>query len=364
MENPLQFFTGMKDPRVERTRDHLLTDIIYITIAAVISGAESWYDIEAFGKAKYDWLKKFLNLPNGIPTHDTFNRFFASLDPDELAKCFLEWTRSVSCLTEGEVISIDGKTLRGSRDQGKKSIVHMVSAWAGSNNIVLAQKKVDNKSNEITAIPALLEVLELKGCIVTIDAMGCQKTIASAIVDKQADYILALKGNQGELHEDVKESFRFMKSNSMSEETDLGHGRIEKRVCSVINDLSMVYQKDQWKGLCSIIKIEAERYIKSTGETQRETRYYISSLQGDAQQSNRSIRDHWKIENSLHWILDVAFNEDQDRKRTGNAAQNFSVINRIALNLLKNETSTKQGIKGKRLKAGWSNEYLEAILKI
>ncbi len=364
MENPLHFFSGIKDPRVERTRDHLLTDIIYITIAAVISGAESWYDIEAFGKAKYDWLKKFLNLPNGIPTHDTFNRFFASLDPDELAKCFLEWTRSVSSLTEGEVISIDGKTLRGSRDQGKKSIVHMVSAWAGSNTMVLAQKKVDNKSNEITAIPALLEVLELKGCIVTIDAMGCQKTIASAIVDKQADYILALKGNQGELHEDVKESFRFMKSNSMSEETDLGHGRIEKRVCSVINDLSMVNQKDQWKGLCSIIKIEAERYIKSTGETQRETRYYISSLQGDAQQSNRSIRDHWKIENSLHWILDVAFKEDQDRKRTGNAAQNFSVINRIALNLLKNEISTKQGIKGKRLKAGWSNEYLEEILKI
>jgi len=194
--------------------------------------------------------------------------------------------------------------------------------------------------------------------------MGCQKTIASAIVDKQADYILALKGNQGELHEDVKESFRFMKSNSMSEETDLGHGRIEKRVCSVINDLSMIDQKDQWKGLRSIIKIEAERYIKSTGETECETRYYISSLQGDAQQCNRGIRDHWKIENSLHWILDVAFNEDQDRKRTGNAAQNFSVINRIALNLLKNETSTKQGIKGKRLKAGWSNEYLEAILKI
>lgn len=364
MENPLQFFAGIKDPRVERTKDHLLIDIMYITIAAVICGAESWYDIEAFGKVKYDWLKKFLKLPNGIPTHDTFNRFFAALDPDELAKCFLEWTQSVSRLTEGEVISIDGKTLRGSRDQGTKSIVHMVSAWAGSNNMVLTQKKVDAKSNEITAIPALLEVLTLTGCIVTIDAMGCQKTIASAIVDKQADYILALKGNQGELHEDVKESFRFMKSNSMSEETDLGHGRIEKRVCSVINDLSMIDQKDQWKGLRSIIKIEAERYIKSTGETECETRYYISSLQGDAQQCNRGIRDHWKIENSLHWILDVAFNEDQDRKRTGNAAQNFSVINRIALNLLKNETSTKQGIKGKRLKAGWSNEYLEAILKI
>lgn len=364
MENPLQFFAGMQDPRVERTKDHLLIDIIFITIASVICGAESWYDVEAFGEAKHEWLKKFLKLPNGIPTHDTFNRVFACLDSGELGQCFLNWTQSVSRLTEGEVISLDGKTLRGSRDKGSKSIVHMVSAWASVNNIVLGQQKVDSKSNEITAIPALLEVLALKGCIVTIDAMGCQKTIASAIVDKEADYILALKGNQGELHEQVQESFRFMNTNSVSEETDWGHGRIEKRQCSVINDLSMIEQKDQWKGLRSIIKIEAERFIKSTGETERETRYYISSMPGDAQQLNRNIRDHWKIENSLHWVLDVAFNEDQSRKRAGHAAENFSVINRIALNLLKNETSTKQGVKGKRLKAGWDIEYLEKVLKI
>ena len=364
MENPLQFFAGMQDPRVERTKDHLLIDIIFITIASVICGAESWYDVEAFGEAKHEWLKKFLKLPNGIPTHDTFNRVFACLDSGELGQCFLNWTQSVSRLTEGEVISLDGKTLRGSRDKGSKSIVHMVSAWASVNNIVLGQQKVDSKSNEITAIPALLEVLALKGCIVTIDAMGCQKTIASAIVDKEADYILALKGNQGELHEQVQESFRFMNTNSVSEETDWGHGRIEKRQCSVINDLSMIEQKDQWKGLRSIIKIEAERFIKSTEETERETRYYISSMPGDAQQLNRNIRDHWKIENSLHWVLDVAFNEDQSRKRAGHAAENFSVINRIALNLLKNETSTKQGVKGKRLKAGWDIEYLEKVLKI
>lgn len=364
MENPLQFFAGMQDPRVERTKDHLLIDIIFITIASVICGAESWYDVEAFGEAKHEWLKKFLKLPNGIPTHDTFNRVFACLDSGELGQCFLNWTQSVSRLTEGEVVSLDGKTLRGSRDKGSKSIVHMVSAWASVNNIVLGQQKVDSKSNEITAIPALLEVLALKGCIVTIDAMGCQKTIASAIVDKEADYILALKGNQGELHEQVQESFRFMNTNSVSEETDWGHGRIEKRQCSVINDLSMIEQKDQWKGLRSIIKIEAERFIKSTGETERETRYYISSMPGDAQQLNRNIRDHWKIENSLHWVLDVAFNEDQSRKRAGHAAENFSVINRIALNLLKNETSTKQGVKGKRLKAGWDIEYLEKVLKI
>lgn len=364
MDSPLQFFAGINDPRIERTKDHLLIDIIFITIAAVISGAESWNDIEAFGKAKHEWLKSFLKLPNGIPSHDTFNRIFSVLDPDELGRCFLAWTQSVSRFTAGEVISIDGKALRGTRQQNNKSIVHMVSAWASINNIVLAQKKVDSKSNEITAIPALLEVLALAGCIVTIDAMGCQKNIASAIVAKNADYILALKGNQGELHEQVKESFRFLPTNSVSQQIDLGHGRIEKRVCSVVNDLSMIEQKDQWAKLNSLVRIEAEREHKSTGETQQEVRYYISSMKTDAHQFNSCVRDHWKIENSLHWILDVAFHEDQSRKRSGNAAQNFSVINRIALNLLKNELTTKQGIKGKRLKAAWDNDYLAMILKI
>jgi len=364
MESPLRFFAGIKDPRVERTKDHLLLDIIFITISAVICGAETWNDIEAFGKSKQEWLKSFLKLPHGIPTHDTFNRVYAALDPTELGRNFLSWTQSVTRQTEGEVISIDGKALRGSRHHGKKSIVHMVSAWAGVNNIVLGQQKVDSKSNEITAIPPLLEVLVLKGCIVTIDAMGCQKDIASAIVDKEADYILAVKGNQGELHEQLQESFRFTQPDSVAQEIDLGHGRIEKRVCSVIHDLSMIEQKDQWAKLHSLIKIVAERQIKSTGESQKETRYYISSLQADAQQLNRCIRSHWKIENSLHWILDVAFHEDLSRKRAGNAAENFSVINRIALNLLKNELTTKQGIKGKRLKAGWSNDYLEQVLNI
>lgn len=364
MVSPLQFFAGIKDPRLERTKDHLLLDIIFITIAAVICGAETWNDIEAFGKAKQEWLKSFLKLPNGIPTHDTFNRVYAALDSKELGQCFLSWTQSVTKLTAGEVVSIDGKALRGSRDQGKKSIVHMVSAWAGINNIVLGQQKVDSKSNEITAIPPLLAVLVLKGCIVTIDAMGCQKDIASAIVAKEADYILAVKGNQGELHQHLQESFRFIQPSSVAQEIDLGHGRIEKRVCSVIHDLSMIEQKDQWIKLHSLIKIDAERQIKSTGETQKETRYYISSLQSDAQQLNRCVRSHWKIENSLHWVLDVAFHEDQSRKRAGKAAENFSVINRIALNLLKNEVSTKQGVKGKRLKAGWSTDYLEHVLNI
>lgn len=364
MDSPLQFFAGINDPRLERTKEHLLIDIIFITISAVICGAETWNDIEAFGRAKREWLSSILKLPNGIPTHDTFNRVFAALDAQELGRCFLSWTQSVSKLTEGEVISIDGKALRGSRDQGKKSIVHMVSAWASINNIVLGQQKVDSKSNEITAIPPLLEVLVLKGCIVTIDAMGCQKNIATAIVAKEADYILAVKGNQRELNEQVQESFRFIQVNSVAQEIDLGHGRIEKRVCSVITDLSMIEQTDQWTKLNSLIKIHTERQIKSTGESQRETRYYISSLKGEAQQLNHCIRSHWKIENSLHWVLDVAFHEDQSRKRAGNAAENFSTINRIALNLLKNEPTTKQGVKGKRLKAGWSNDYLETVLNI
>jgi predicted transposase YbfD/YdcC len=276
----------------------------------------------------------------------------------------MQWTSSVASLTQGEVISIDGKTICGSRDKNKKSIVHMVSAWAGVNNIVLGQVKVDDKSNEITAIPELLNLLVLKGCIVTIDAMGCQRDIASAIIAKEADYILALKGNQGNLLEQVEDSFRFLKPHAVSEEIDAGHGRVERRICSVINDLSMIEQIEQWAKLQSLVRIDAERYIKSTGKTEKETRFYISSLIADASLINQSTRAHWMVENALHWTLDVAFNEDNSRKREGHAAQNFSVLTRIALNLLRNETTTKCGIKGKRLKAGWDNTYLEKILKI
>jgi predicted transposase YbfD/YdcC len=342
----------------------LLEDIIVIATLSVLCGAETWDDMEEFGKAKDSWLRTFLKLPGGIPSHDTFNRVFSLLDSKQLQDCFIQWTNSVATMTENEVISIDGKTICGSRDNKKKSIVHMVSAWAGVNNIVLGQVKVDDKSNEITAIPELLNLLVLKGCIVTIDAMGCQKNIASAIIDKEADYILALKGNQGNLLEQTQDSFRFLETESVSEEIDAGHGRVEHRTCTVISDLSMIEEKEAWKNLQSLVRIEAERYIKSTGKSEKETRYYISSLPANATILNKSIRAHWGIENSLHWILDVAFNEDNSRKREGHAAQNFSVLSRIALNLLKNETTTKCGIKGKRLKAGWDNVYLEKVLKI
>jgi predicted transposase YbfD/YdcC len=331
MESPIPFFSNLQDPRIERTKAHLLEDIIFIAIASVICGAETWNDMETFGKSKEDFLRTILKLPEGIPSHDTFNRVFSLLDPKELENGFLQWTRSVAKLTKGEVVSIDGKSLCGSRRKDNKSIVHMVSAWAGVNNIVLGQLKVDDKSNEITAIPELLKLLVLKGCIVTIDAMGCQKDIAEIIIDKEANYILALKGNQGNLLQQTEDSFRFLEVKSVSEEIDAGHGRVERRICSVVDDLSMIEQKEEWKNLQCLVKVDAERYLKATGKSEKETRFYISSLPADASLLNNSVRSHWGIENSLHWILDVAFNEDNSRKRAGNAAQNFSVMNRIGI---------------------------------
>ena len=363
MNSPLPFFSELTDPRVERTKAHMLEDILFIAIASVICGAESWNDMENFGKAKQEWLRTFLRLPGGIPSHDTFNRVFSALNPEELESSFIAWTRSVAELTGNEVISIDGKSMRGTCAYGSKSIVHMVSAWATENHIVLGQLKVDEKSNEITAIPKLLELLVIKGCIVTIDAMGCQKEIVSAIAEKEADYLIAVKGNQGNLQEQIQDSFRFLPAVSVSEDTDCGHGRVETRRCSVINDLSLIENRAEWKNLRTLIKIETERYDKCRQTIQKESRLYISSLEADADLINKSVRSHWGVENSLHWVLDVAFNEDHSRKRAGNAAQNFSLINRIALNLLKNEKSAKVGVKGKRLKAGWDNKYLLKILK-
>jgi predicted transposase YbfD/YdcC len=364
MESPLQFFAGMTDPRVERCKVHLLEDIIFIAICAVICGAETWEEIEDFGKSKRDWFKTFLKLPHGIPSHDTFNRLFAALDPVEFEEHFLSWTRSVAHLVQGEVISIDGKSLRGSRTGDKKSMVHLVSAWANANHVVLGQRKVNEKSNEITAIPELLEVLALKGCTVTIDAMGCQREIASAIINKGADYILALKGNQGNLLEQVEDSFRFIQPTDVSVQENLGHGRIEKRTCSVIKDLSLMEGSDRWDSLKSLVRIESERTNKTTLQTEKETRFFIASLPPNAQHINGCVRTHWGIENSLHWVLDVAFHEDDSRKRAGHAAQNFSLLNRIALNLLKNEKLSKRSVKGKRLKAGWNTQYLTSILKL
>jgi predicted transposase YbfD/YdcC len=364
MQSPLSYFSDLTDPRVARTREDSLEDILFIAIASIICGAESWYDMEEFGKAKAEWLKRFLRLPGVIPSHDTFNRVFSALEPEELEKSFIDWTQAVAHLAEGEVVAIDGKSMRGTREQGNKSIVHMVSAWAQENHMALGQIKVDEKSNEITAIPRLLDLLVLKGCIVTIDAMGCQRDIAAKIVDKEADYILALKGNQGNLQAQVEDSFRFLAPVSSAEQVASGHGRVETGRYQVIDDLSLIEQAGRRKGLNSLVRVESVRYFKSTGKEEKDTRLYITSLEPNAQLINDAVRFHWSIENSLHWVLDVAFNEDNSRKRSGFAAQNYSILNRIALNLLKNEKTTKVGVRGKRLKAGWDNQYLIKLLKI
>jgi predicted transposase YbfD/YdcC len=361
MENPLKYFAELRDPRVERTREHLLEEILLMTIAAVLSGAGSWNEIEGYCKAKRLWLKGFLKLPGGIPSHDTFNRVVSALDPEELEKGFAEWAGSIAKLTAGEVIAIDGKTLRGTREAGGK-LVHMISAWASANHLVLGQRKVEEKSNEITAIPKLLAALELSGTVVTIDAMGCQRSIAEQIVEKKADYVLSVKENQGCLLDGIKDSFQMLAADAVAEEIDCGHGRVETRRCSVIVDTSLVEKTAEWPSLQGLVRIEAERYHKATGKTEREVRFYITSMKPDAARLNSAIRQHWGIENKLHWVLDVGFGEDLCRKRQGNAAQNFSLINRIALNLLKQDKTCKLGTKGKRLQAGWDNDYMLQLL--
>jgi predicted transposase YbfD/YdcC len=362
MCNITDYFESLPDPRLDRTRRHKLIDILVITIAACLSGCEDWNDIEMYGETKEDWLRTFLELPGGIPSHDTFNRVFAALDPVELQNCFMKWVQSVAEISNGQVVSIDGKRLCGSGENGNKAIVHMVSAWSNANSMVLAQTKVDDKSNEITAIPRLLDILAVQGCIITIDAMGCQTAVAGKIIEKGADYILAVKGNQGHLLDDIKEAFAQGGITDEHTQTDIGHGRIEKRTCRVIKDMDWVCSATEWKGLKSIVEIVAERTDKHTGGKEKQARYYISSLDCTAEKINLAVREHWGIENHLHWCLDVIFNEDQSHKRAGNAAENFAIITRIALNLIKNDKSKKVSQKNKRKLAGWDNNFLASLL--
>ena len=364
-------FGRLEDPRIERTKLHELLDIIVIAICAIICGADDWTEVELFGNAKLSWLRTFLELSNGIPSHDTFGRVFARLNPEQFQQCFLEWVQAVSAVTGGQVIAIDGKVLRGSCDRvlGKAGIA-MVSAWATANHLVLGQVKVDDKSNEITAIPKLLQVLEIAGCIVTIDAIGCQTEIAQAIVDLDADYVLAVKENQGHLYEDVKGLFDAAQELNFKDvphdyckTTDKGHGRLEIRQCWTICDVGLVnYLRNRagWRNLRTIVKVVAERRVN--GETSRQDRYFISSLDSDARRMLRAVRSHWGIENSLHWVLDIAFDEDHQRVRKDNGPANFAVLRHIALNLLKQDKTVKVGIKAKRLKAGWDEPYLLKVL--
>lgn len=365
-----EHFQNIKDPRVERTKAHKLIDIITIAICATICGAEGWVDIENYGQAKYNWLQTFLELPNGIPSHDTFGRVLARIEPEQFQSCFLNWIKSIEKVTEKEVVAIDGKTLRRSYDRkSKQSAIHMVSAWASSSGLVLGQGKVSEKSNEITAIPELLTVLELKGCIVTIDAMGCQKEIVSRIAEKEADYVIAVKKNQPTLYENIKDTFSQAITNpaefelSSYKTEEFGHGREEIRKYWMLTNVNeLVDPEGKWKNLASVGMVCSQRIID--GKKSQETRYYISSLFLSAEEMAGAIRNHWSVENSCHWILDVAFNEDSCRIRKDNAPQNLAVVRHIALNLLKQEKTQKFGIKNKRLKAGWDDSYLEKILNI
>ena len=366
-----EHFATLPDPRVERTKRHALLDIVTIALCAVICGADSWVEVELFGRAKLAWLRTFLPLPNGIPSHDTFGRVFARLDPRQFERCFLGWVQALVTHTDGEVVAIDGKTLRRSHDRATgKAALDLVSAWAESNRLVLGQLAVAEGSNEIPTIPALLDALAVEGCIVTIDAIGCQTAIAQKIIDQGADYAIALKANQGTLYEAVAAYFADARACDFREiphgyqrTVDAGHGRLEVRQYWTVSDaalLAYLNPAGNWAALRSVGMVERERRIGS--ETTRETKYYISSLDGAASAFAHAVRSHWGIENRLHWVLDIAFREDDSRVRTGHAAENFAVLRHMALNLLRREASARCGVKAKRLKAGWDDAYLRRIL--
>jgi predicted transposase YbfD/YdcC len=342
---------------------------LVIAICATICGAEGWEDIELFGEAKEDWLNRYLELPHGIPSDDTYRRVFAALDTEQFQNCFMDWIEAVEGLTEGQVIPADGKTLRRSHDrsQGKKAL-QMVSAWASANGVVLGQMKVDDESNEITAIPELLNTLEIAGCIVTLDAIHCQTETVKTIVEKGADYVLPVKENQPRLLEAIQGLFddpaemRWVECD-YHKTVNKGHGRLEIRECWSTSDtdyLRHIATLAEWRGLQSIAMVQAERRLGD--ETTVTRRYFISSLQSDAEQLLHAVRTHWGIENKVHWVLDIAFREDDCRIRKGNGAENFAVLRHIALNLLRRETSAKCSLKGKRKKAAWDEQYLLKVL--
>lgn len=361
----VSIFSKIDDPRRDLTKLHQLNDILLIGIISVICGADSWNEMELYAQEKEDFLRTFLELPNGIPSHDTFNRVFSAIDSKQFELCFIEWVKTLAQLTDKEIIAIDGKTIRGAKDKGKKSPIHMVSAFACENNLVLGQVKTDEKSNEITAIPKLLDILSIKDTVVTIDAMGCQKEIANKIIEKDADYILAVKANQEQLLEHIEDEFRFAKITDIDTQHNLDHGRIETRSCSCIKGFKFIPKDTPWTNLKTIIRIESTREFKNADKPiEKATRYYISSLDANEKVFQKAIRSHWAIENKLHWTLDVVFSEDASRKRTKNAAQNFSILTKIALNLLKKDVKAKVGIKSRRLKAAINNQYMLKILKL
>ena len=369
-------FGGLTDPRSAYGRRHKLIDIVTIAILAVICGADGWTDMEVYGEAKEEWLRRFLELPHGIPSHDTFRRVFGSLDAQEFQECFVSWVSAAHELTAGQVIAVDGKCLRGSQDTvtGKEAI-YMVSAWATADHLVLGQRKVDEKSNEITAVPALLAYLAIEGCIVTVDALNSQKKTAQQIVKLGGDYILALKDNHPHMYEDVRNLFAWADGGDfahMQHDTCMqvgkGHGRIETRTCTTISDpecLAMLAKREAWPNLCTVLHVHAKRQIGS--ETSEEDRYFLSSLSGDthdlAAKALAATRSHWGIENQLHWVLDVTFREDHIRARFANSAQNLATLRHIALNLIRQDKCSKLSVRARRHKAAWDDRYLLHLLR-
>jgi predicted transposase YbfD/YdcC len=366
----LEYFADLPDPRIDRGKDHASIDIITIAILATICGAEFFTEMEAFGKAKQGWLSSFLELGNGIPSHDTFARVFARISPGAFRERFTQWVQAVRIKTENEVVGIDGKTARRSLHKGAGGgPLHLVSAWAARNRLVLGQVKVGEKSNEITAVPELLRLLDLTGCIVTVDALNTQKEIAREIREQGADYVMALKDNHPTLSSEVKGVFEAVREDdrtagsiSATASVETNHGRTETRRCWSVEAPDWLTGFDQWRDLQSLILVEATREIKEQQTT--ELRYYLSSLPPNAERAGQAVRQHWGIENSLHWILDVAFNEDDSRVRVGNAPENLALVRKITHNLLQQEETLKRGVKTKRLMAAWNEAYLQKVLNL
>jgi predicted transposase YbfD/YdcC len=374
----IEHLATITDPRVNRTKDHELIDILVIAICALLCRAETFNEMEDFGNAKLDWFKTFLSLPNGIPSHDTFNRVFSALNPKEFLDAFLNWTQSLRRAVPEEIVAMDGKALRRALT-AEKNPKYIVSAWAEDNGLVLGQLKVEEKSNEITALPQLLRILELSGCIVTLDAMGCQTNIAKEIKEADADYLLALKGNQESVHREVKdflddaiaESKTWRPSGALSgvaaqvvtkKMVEKDHGRLETREYFQSAELSWFADLSKWEGLQTVGVVQSTREIN--GKISTERRYYLSSLPLNIELFARAVRGHWGIENKLHWILDVHFGEDQSRARSGYAAENLATLRRFAVNLLKSEQTKKRGIRGKQNNASWDHAYLLKLLSV